>query len=132
MNRNTLHAAPHSPKTAFARRHRDAHFPRARRGGTVSVVTGLDAGDLEEIGTALKRHCSTGRHVKKYIVAIQGDHRDKIAAWFAAQGARSYSPEANAASAADASRRSPQMNTRIEPPKREACKRMLRQFARSR
>ena len=56
----------------------------------MSVVTGLDAGDLEEIGTALKRHCSTGRHVKKYIVAIQGDHRDKIAAWFAAQGRKGH------------------------------------------
>lgn len=61
-------------------------FRERRRGGTMSVVTGLDARELEEIGKTLKRHCGTGGTAKNGVVEIQGDHRDKIAAWFVAQG----------------------------------------------
>jgi translation initiation factor 1 len=61
-------------------------FRERRRGGTMSVVTGLDARELEETGKALKRHCGTGGTAKNGVVEIQGDHRDRIAAWFAAQG----------------------------------------------
>jgi translation initiation factor 1 len=61
-------------------------FRERRRGGTMSVVTGLDARELDEIGKSLKRHCGTGGTSKNGVVEIQGDHRDKIAAWFAAQG----------------------------------------------
>ena len=52
----------------------------------MSVVTGLPERELEEIGKALKRHCGTGGTSKNGVVEIQGDHRDKIVAWFAAQG----------------------------------------------
>jgi translation initiation factor 1 len=61
-------------------------FRERRRGGTMSVVTGLAAQELEEIGKTLKRHCGPGGTAKNGVVEIQGDHRDKIAAWFAAQG----------------------------------------------
>jgi translation initiation factor 1 len=57
-----------------------------RRGGTMSVVTGLDERELAEVAKALKRHCGTGGTAKEGVVEIQGDHREKIAAWFSAQG----------------------------------------------
>jgi len=57
-----------------------------RRASTVSVVTGLRAPELEEIATMLKRYCGTGGTAKNGAVEIQGDHREKIAAWFVAQG----------------------------------------------
>lgn len=59
-----------------------------RRGGIVSVVTGLDVGELDLVGKALKRHCGTGGTAKNGVVEIQGDHREKIVAWFGAQGRR--------------------------------------------
>jgi translation initiation factor 1 len=61
-------------------------FRERRRGGTMSVITGLGASELDEVGKALKRHCGTGGTAKNGVVEIQGDHRDKIAAWFAAAG----------------------------------------------
>jgi translation initiation factor 1 len=57
-----------------------------RRASTVSVVTGLRSPEIEEIAKLLKRHCGTGGTAKNGVVEIQGDHRDKIAAWFAARG----------------------------------------------
>lgn len=57
-----------------------------RRGSTVSIVHGLDERELAEIGKALKRLCGTGGTAKNGVVEIQGDHRDKIAAWFQSQG----------------------------------------------
>ncbi len=57
-----------------------------RRASTVSVVTGLRAPEIEDVAKSLKRHCGTGGTAKNGTVEIQGDHRDKIAAWFAAQG----------------------------------------------
>ncbi len=61
-------------------------FRERRRAGTMSVVTGLQEREIDEVGRALKRHCGTGGTSKNGVVEIQGDHRDKIAAWFAAQG----------------------------------------------
>lgn len=57
-----------------------------RRAGTMSVVTGLAPGELDGVARELKRHCGTGGTAKDGVVEIQGDHRDRIAAWFAAQG----------------------------------------------
>jgi translation initiation factor 1 len=57
-----------------------------RRAGTMSVVTGLDPREIDEIAKQLKRHCGTGGTSKNGVVEIQGDHRERIVAWFAAQG----------------------------------------------
>jgi translation initiation factor 1 len=52
----------------------------------MSVITGLSAAELDDVGKSLKRHCGTGGTAKNGVVEIQGDHRDKIAAWFTAAG----------------------------------------------
>jgi translation initiation factor 1 len=57
-----------------------------RRASTVSVITGIRESELEETAKALKRHCGTGGTAKNGTIEIQGDHREKIAAWFAAAG----------------------------------------------
>jgi translation initiation factor 1 len=57
-----------------------------RRAGTVSVVTGLEPREIDEVAKALKRLLGTGGTTKNGAVEIQGDHRDRIVTWFAAQG----------------------------------------------
>ncbi|HTU80750.1 MAG TPA: hypothetical protein VMF61_01390 [Candidatus Acidoferrales bacterium] len=59
-----------------------------RRAGTMSVVTGLDARELDELARELKRHCGTGGTAKNGAVEIQGDHRERIAAYLVARGRR--------------------------------------------
>lgn len=59
-----------------------------RRASVVSVVHGLAAREAPEVAKALKRHCGTGGTSKDGIVEIQGDHRERIVAWFATQGRR--------------------------------------------
>lgn len=57
-----------------------------RRGSSMTIVHGLDPNEVEPVGKTLKRLCGTGGTSKNGVVEIQGDHREKIAAWFAAQG----------------------------------------------
>ena len=57
-----------------------------RRGSMMSIVHGLAAREIDEVAKALRRHCGTGGTAKNGVVEIQGDHREKIVAWFAAQG----------------------------------------------
>lgn len=57
-----------------------------RRASVVSLIHGLDEREIDEVAKALKRHCGTGGTSKHGVVEIQGDHRDKIVAWFLAQG----------------------------------------------
>lgn len=57
-----------------------------RRASMVTLVHGLPAPEVTEIAKVLKRLCGTGGTAKNGIVEIQGDHREKIAAWFASQG----------------------------------------------
>ena len=59
-----------------------------RRGSIVCVVTGLRENELAEVGKSLKRFCGTGGTAKNGVVEIQGDHRDKIVAYFESQGRR--------------------------------------------
>src|SRR5437868_4370393 len=57
-----------------------------RRGSSMLIVTGLPQHELAETAKALKRLCGTGGTAKNGVVEIQGDHRDKIVAYFEAQG----------------------------------------------
>ncbi|HTC31120.1 MAG TPA: hypothetical protein VK702_10345 [Candidatus Acidoferrum sp.] len=57
-----------------------------RRASVVSLVHGLAPHETGEIAKALKRHCGTGGTSKEGVVEIQGDHRERIVAWFLAQG----------------------------------------------
>ncbi|MBV8637278.1 MAG: stress response translation initiation inhibitor YciH [Candidatus Eremiobacteraeota bacterium] len=57
-----------------------------RRASVVSLVHGLGAAEIDDVAKALKRHCGTGGTSKHGVVEIQGDHRDKIVAWFIEQG----------------------------------------------
>jgi translation initiation factor 1 len=57
-----------------------------RRGKTVTVVRGLEPGDLKTVASDLKRLCGSGGAVKEGTVEIQGDHREKLATHLQAQG----------------------------------------------
>jgi translation initiation factor 1 len=57
-----------------------------RRASVVSLVHGLAAHEVDDVAKLLKRHCGTGGTSKNGIVEIQGDHRERIVAWFLAQG----------------------------------------------
>jgi translation initiation factor 1 len=57
-----------------------------RRASVVSIVHGLGEAEADEIAKALKRYCGTGGTSKNGLVEIQGDHRERIVAWFAAHG----------------------------------------------
>lgn len=57
-----------------------------RRASMVSIIHGLREAEADEIAKQLKRHCGTGGTSKHGLVEIQGDHREKIVAWFIAQG----------------------------------------------
>ena len=59
-----------------------------RRASVVCLVHGLAPHETDEVAQALKRHCGTGGTSKDGIVEIQGDHRERIVAWFLAQGRR--------------------------------------------
>ncbi|GAC1654084.1 MAG: stress response translation initiation inhibitor YciH [Vulcanimicrobiaceae bacterium] len=59
-----------------------------RRGGVVSVVTGLPERTLAPTAKALKKLCGSGGTAKNGTVEIQGDHRDRIVEYFQAAGLR--------------------------------------------
>jgi translation initiation factor 1 len=59
-----------------------------RRNSAVTVVHGLAAAELDAAGKELKRLCGTGGTAKNGVVELQGDHRDKIVAYFEERGRR--------------------------------------------
>ena len=59
-----------------------------RRNSAVTIVHGLAAAELEAAGKELRRLCGTGGTAKNGVVELQGDHRDKIAAYFEERGRR--------------------------------------------
>ena len=59
-----------------------------RRAGLATVVHGVSDAELAETAKALKQHCGSGGTAKNGTIEIQGDHRERIVAWFAARGKR--------------------------------------------
>jgi translation initiation factor 1 len=59
-----------------------------RRGGSLTLVYGLAASELERVGAELRRRCGTGGTAKDGIVALQGDRRDAVLAYLAEHGRR--------------------------------------------
>ena len=59
---------------------------RNRGGKAVTLVEGFagNKSDLEQLGRSLKTLCGTGGSAKDGVVIIQGDQRQKIAAWLSA------------------------------------------------
>ncbi len=53
---------------------------KGRKGKTVTTVSGfqINANELKNLATQLKRRCGTGGSVKDGIIIIQGDHRDTL------------------------------------------------------
>ena len=53
---------------------------KGRKGKTVTTVSGfqIDADELKNLATQLKRHCGTGGSVKDGVIIIQGDHRETL------------------------------------------------------
>lgn len=63
---------------------------KARRGKTVTIVTGLplDAEQLRALAAELKQRCGAGGTVKDGAVEIQGDHLDTLADELTRRGIR--------------------------------------------
>ena len=61
---------------------------KGRKGKTVTTVSGfqINADELKNLATQLKRRCGTGGSVKDGVIIIQGDHRDTLVAELKARG----------------------------------------------
>lgn len=65
------------------------HHDRAGRGGkTVTLVTGLPGNEaqLKLLAADLKRLCGSGGAIRAGNVEIQGDHRERVAAYLEERG----------------------------------------------
>lgn len=53
---------------------------KGRKGSGVTTINGLplNAAELKELGSQLKKRCGTGGTVKDGVIEIQGDHRDLL------------------------------------------------------
>ena len=53
---------------------------KGRGGKTVTTITGLDlnAAQIKELASELKRLCGTGGSVKNGVIEVQGDNADKV------------------------------------------------------
>jgi translation initiation factor 1 len=56
------------------------HEVKGRKGKTVTTVSGfqINADELKNLASQLKRRCGTGGSVKDGVILIQGDHRDTL------------------------------------------------------
>ena len=78
-------AAPRLPDDGVIRVFRE----RGGRGGkVVTVLRGLPGGEAAAIVAELRRLCATGGAIKDEVVELQGDHRDRVAAWLRERGHR--------------------------------------------
>lgn len=78
---------PRGPEDGVVRLFRE----RGGRGGkVVTVIRGLPAaaGGLARVAAELKRLLGVGGAVKEGAVELQGDHRERVAAWLSARGHR--------------------------------------------
>ena len=71
---------PPEKQTAYIERDR-----KKRRGKTVIVIRNLK-GDLNGLKKELQKHCGAGGSLKNNEIEIQGDHREKIAAFLQSKG----------------------------------------------
>lgn len=69
---------------------RIARDRKGRGGKTVTVITGLPGDDaaLAALAQSLKKLCGSGGTTKAGVIEIQGDHRDRLAAYLKAEGYR--------------------------------------------
>ncbi|RMH65767.1 MAG: translation initiation factor [Calditrichaeota bacterium] len=58
---------------------------KRRKGKTVTVISQFQ-GDMTAMKKELQKHCGAGGSVKNGEIEIQGDHRDKIAAYMRSKG----------------------------------------------
>lgn len=59
-----------------------------RRASSVTLIYGLEARELQTLASALRKLCGTGGTAKNGVVELQGDHRDRVVAWFEQQHRR--------------------------------------------
>ncbi len=59
-----------------------------RRASSVTMIHGLAPREINAIGAELRKLCGTGGTAKNGIVELQGDHRDRVVAWFEEQKRR--------------------------------------------
>ena len=78
---NAKHGHPLPPDDGVVRIARER-----RRASTASIIYGVPERELASTAKALKQHCGCGGTVKNGTIEIQGDHRERILAWFAARG----------------------------------------------
>lgn len=65
---------------------RIARETKGRKGKGVTLISGLAEGELNTRARELKHLCGSGGTVKDGRIEIQGDHRDKILAFFLEKG----------------------------------------------
>jgi translation initiation factor 1 len=58
------------------------------RGSHLTLVYGLEAREVDSVGKELRHRCSTGGTTKNGIVQLQGDHRERVLAYFDERGRR--------------------------------------------
>ena len=55
-----------------------------RRASSVTIVHGLTPGEADRIAGELRKLCATGGTAKNGLVELQGDHRERVVAFFEA------------------------------------------------
>jgi translation initiation factor 1 len=53
-----------------------------RRASAVTLIHGLSDAELPGLGKELRRLCGTGGTAKNGVIELQGDHRDRVVAYF--------------------------------------------------
>jgi len=59
-----------------------------RRASSITIIYGLQARELNDVASTLRKLCGTGGTAKNGVVELQGDHRDRVVAWFTEQKRR--------------------------------------------